>query len=58
MRLVRRMLDTVSLSDLDPQKRWLGVRVDALGNLVILAIGLASIFYDTTTNPATLGGKS
>ncbi|KDQ12182.1 hypothetical protein BOTBODRAFT_34790 [Botryobasidium botryosum FD-172 SS1] len=36
-------------------QRWLGVRVDAMGNLVILAIGLASIFYGATTNPATLG---
>ncbi|KDQ12205.1 hypothetical protein BOTBODRAFT_57028 [Botryobasidium botryosum FD-172 SS1] len=36
-------------------QRWLTVRIDAMGNVLILAITLASIGFGKTTNPAILG---
>jgi len=36
-------------------QRWLNVRIDAMGNVLILAITLASIGFGKTTNPAILG---
>ncbi|KDQ09674.1 hypothetical protein BOTBODRAFT_137615 [Botryobasidium botryosum FD-172 SS1] len=36
-------------------QRWLTVRVDAMGNAIILGIALASVGFGKTTNPATLG---
>lgn len=35
-------------------QRWLSVRVDAIGNVIILGIGLASVGFRETQNPATL----
>jgi ABC-type multidrug transport system fused ATPase/permease subunit len=36
-------------------QRWLGVRMDALGNALILGIALASVGFGKTTTPAKLG---
>ncbi|CEH19248.1 Multidrug resistance-associated protein/mitoxantrone resistance protein, ABC superfamily [Ceraceosorus bombacis] len=36
-------------------QRWLSVRVDAIGNVIILGIGLASVGFRESQNPATLG---
>lgn len=36
-------------------QRWLSIRMDFLGNILILGIGLAAVGFRNSTNPATLG---
>lgn len=36
-------------------QRWLGIRLDALGNILILAIGLFGIGYRLEAQPSKLG---